>query len=575
MFGSRRVVLRFAAALTAVSLAPLVATAQTSPATAASFSKPYAIAKNVCPPAKPGHAQCFAMRLVPATAGTPGARAYVPAAGAATIGPAGGLTPSDLATAYGFSSTATGTGQTVAIVDAYNDPTIEADLQTFDTQYGLALCTSVNGCFKKVGQTGSTTTLPPNDTTGWSIEIALDVETVHSVCQKCKVLLVEATDNSFANLATAVNEAHTLAATEISNSYGAPETGWSSTQAAAFNHPGTVIAASTGDDGYYSFDQKVSTNMPSGPASFSTVLAVGGTSLYLNQNATRSYETVWDSAGPADQYQRFYGIRGATGGGCSTVTTAPGWQTALSVWASTVCGTKRLPADVSALADPFTGFDIYNSNTTCGSSCPTGWNTFGGTSLASPLVTAMFGLAGGAAGINYPALTLYGHLGTSALYDVTIGGNGYCGGEGAPQCGNPNALGSGVLDCDYPASGSTPSAGTRACDAAVGYDGPTGVGTPIGLTALQRINPVARITAPASITHNVAANFSGATSSDPFPGGHIVSYKWTWGDGTTTTTASATTSHTYTSAGSKTVTLTVTDNYGVVSAAASKVVTVS
>lgn len=573
MLGSRRVVIRLAAALTAVSLAPLVATAQPSLASGASSNKHYAIAKMVCPPAKLGRASCFAMRLVRATATTPGANSYEAAAGAATQGPAGGLTPSDLATAYGFSSTATGTGQTVAIVDAYNDPTIEADLQTFDTQYTLALCTSANGCFKKVGQTGSTTVLPPNDTTGWSNEIALDVETVHSVCQKCKILLVEATDNSGTNLAAAVNEAHTLAATEISNSYGGPETGWTSTQAAAFNHPGTVIAASTGDNGYYSFDNFASTNMPEAPASFSTVVAVGGTSLYLNQNATRSYETVWDSTGPADKYQNFYGIKGATGGGCSTVTTAPGWQSALSVWASTVCGTKRLPADVSALADPFTGFDIYNSNT-CGGACFTGWGTFGGTSLASPLVTAMFGLAGGAAGINYPALTLYGHLGTSALYDVTIGGNGWCGGEGAAQCGDPNTMGFGVLDCDYPATGTTPSVGTRACDAALGYDGPTGVGTPKGLAALQRINPIARITSPASITHGVAANFSGATSSDPFPGGHIVTYKWTWGDGTTTTTASAATTHTYASAGSDTVTLTVTDNYGVVSAPASKVVTV-
>ena len=115
---------------------------------------------------------------------------------AGTIGPAGGLTPSDLATAYGFTSTAA-TTQTVGIVDAFNDPTINADLQTFDKQYGLATCTEANGCLKVVNQTGGTT-LPPNDTSGWSNETSLDVETVHSVCQHCKILLVEATTDDAA-----------------------------------------------------------------------------------------------------------------------------------------------------------------------------------------------------------------------------------------------------------------------------------------------------------------------------------------------------------------------------------------
>jgi hypothetical protein len=115
----------------------------------------YAIGKPVCKQAKPGHATCFAMRRVEVKRGTPGARPFKLAGGAsqnaartgpdATIGPAGGLTPSDLATAYDFSSTATGTGQTVAIVDAYNDPDINADLQTFDTEYGLATCNETDG----------------------------------------------------------------------------------------------------------------------------------------------------------------------------------------------------------------------------------------------------------------------------------------------------------------------------------------------------------------------------------------------------------------------------------------------
>ncbi len=173
---------------------------------------------------------------------------------AATIGPAGGLTPGDLSTAYGFSSTATGTGQTVAIVDAYNDPDINADLQTFDAQYGLAACSTGNGCLKVVSQTG-TTTLPPDDTSGWSVEESLDVETVHSVCQNCKIILLEATSNSNANLEAAEDEAVALKANEITNSFGGPETGSTAADEAAYNHPGTVITASAGDDGYYEFDQ--------------------------------------------------------------------------------------------------------------------------------------------------------------------------------------------------------------------------------------------------------------------------------------------------------------------------------
>jgi hypothetical protein len=130
----------------------------------------------------------------------------------------------------------------------------------------------------------------------------------------------------------------------------------------------------------------------------------------------------------------------------------------------------------------------------------------GGTSLASPVIAAMWALAGGAHGVAYPASTLYGHLGSSSLYDVTSGGNGFCGGAGAAQCGNPNQLtfngaALGVLDCDYPATGNTPSVGDLACDASAGYDGPTGVGTPIGFGAFMPTTPTATIRAPASVTH--------------------------------------------------------------------------
>ncbi len=115
-------------------------------------------------------------------------------AGAVTAGPSGGLTPEDLASAYGYSPTSSGTGQTVGIVDAFDDPEIESDLAQFDTHYELPACTTANGCFKKVGQTG-TSSLPAADKEGWSVEITLDVETVHAVCPNCRILLVEANNS--------------------------------------------------------------------------------------------------------------------------------------------------------------------------------------------------------------------------------------------------------------------------------------------------------------------------------------------------------------------------------------------
>ena len=182
------------ALLTALGAALLVA-----PSAFALNTSNYAIGVPICKAPTAGHKTCFAVRRKVVNKGTAGARPFVRGAGArpsiSTIGPAGGLTPADLSTAYGYSSTATGTGQTIAIVDAFNDPTINADLQTFDTQYGLAACSIANGCLKVVSQTG-TTTLPPNDTTGWSVEESLDVEAAHSVCQACKIILVEATSNS-------------------------------------------------------------------------------------------------------------------------------------------------------------------------------------------------------------------------------------------------------------------------------------------------------------------------------------------------------------------------------------------
>ena len=218
----------------------------------------YAKVRRLCRAPRPGHAGVPGAEADarPARA-RPGARPYVLAAGASSKGPAGGLTPADLASAYAFSPSAGGSGQTVAIVDAYDDPKIEKDLATFDSNYGLPACTAGNGCFTKVGQTGSTSSLPPADTSRWSVEISLDVETVHGVCPNCKILLVEANSETDADLAAATDEAVALGAA------------WSPTPTAAREGrrsgkpqdpppttiPGVVIVASSGDSGYYDWDE--------------------------------------------------------------------------------------------------------------------------------------------------------------------------------------------------------------------------------------------------------------------------------------------------------------------------------
>ena len=558
-----------AVALAATMTAAAGAATQTagSPAKTHSVTR-YAVGKRACAAPRRAHtATCYAEIRKVVKKGTKGARPFKIAAGATkpdTIGPAGGLTPGDLGTAYGLATTG-GHGQTVAIVDAYNDPNINADLQTFDSNYGLAACSTTNGCLQVVNETGGSA-LPPDDTSGWSVEESLDVETVHSVCQGCKIILVEATSPGDSDLATAENTAVALGANEVTNSFGEPESGTNPSFQAAFNHPGVVITASAGDDGFDFYDLLAGIDEPSIPAAYNTTVSVGGTSLYLGQTAIRESESVWNDNGPQDVLEQDFGQPlGAGGGGCSTLFGAQRWQTSLSVWSRTGCGSNRLDNDVSADADYLTGFDIYDSYN-CGSACAPapGWFTVGGTSLSSPIIASAYALAGGARGVAYPALTLYGHQGNA--FDVTTGGNGWCDGEGAAQCPNPNSSGNGLVDCAYTAGG-TPTVGDRTCDAVPGYDGPTGVGAPNGVTMFTRTGPSATISGPYTVTHGTSRTWF-ASTSDPFPGGAVTSYKWNWGDGTTTTTSTGNASHTYATGGvTRTITLTVTDNYGMTGSA--------
>jgi PKD domain len=526
----------------------------------------YARIHSACQAPGPGYASCFALVRTPASsaeAARPGVMRFSLRDGAASAGPAGGLTPAQLAGAYGYELSAVpASEQTIAIVDAFDDPKIGSDLTAFDTEYGLAPCTEANKCFRKVSQTGKASPLPAADTSGWSVEISLDVEVAHAACQHCRILLVEAENAQFNNLGAAVNEAVTLGANEVSNSYGGPE--GLSGEEAAYNHPGVVIAAATGDEGYNGWlEEGEFPDRPNLPASLSTVVAVGGTTLALNESGERAAETVWNGNGVED-FGKF--AHGATGGGCSGIFPAKPWQLAVAGFGATGCGSKRSVGDVAAVADPRTGFDIFDSYN-CGAACEafkskgTKWLTIGGTSLSTPLISALYALAGGSNGVSYPALTPYGHLGeSSALYDVREGGNGYCDDHGL-ACGIDGELEEFLevspfrVDCE----------GTTSCNAAVGFDGPSGVGAPSSLALFKPLRPTAVISPPAKLLAGSPAAFSGAQSSDPYPGGTPLVYHWAWGDGATSTGPAP--SHVFAAPGEYHVTLSVTDAYGIESVA--------
>ncbi len=353
--------------------------------------------KAVCPgPAAGGAGRCHA-RVITDRNGNPDA----------TTSPTG-YGPVQFRTAYGLPSSASKV-QTIGIVDAYNDPNIESDLGVYSSHYGLPKCTTANGCFKKVNQAGGTSY--PQTNAGWALEISLDVEITHAICPNCKILLVEATSNSFANLIAAEDYARTHA-NIVSNSWGGGEFSSETTSSydGHFNHVGIPITFSTGDGGYgvqY-------------PASSHYVTAVGGTTLNLNTNNTRKSETVWSGAGS----------------GCSAYEPKPTWQK------DTGC-IRRTVADVSADANPNTGASVYDTVRYQGVS---GWFKVGGTSLSSPLIAAVYALAGNGTS-TVDASYSYSHR--TGLFDVTSGSNGTCG-------------------------------GSYLCTGKTGYDGPSGLGTPKG-----------------------------------------------------------------------------------------------
>jgi subtilase family serine protease len=361
---------------------------------------------------------------------TCGARVNLDAAAAPAATTPNGYGPADIRSAYALPATPNGGGApTVAIVDAYDNPNLEADLAVYRSTYGLPPCTTANGCFTKVGQDG-TSKLPAGDT-GWGVEEALDVDMVSAACPACKILVVEANTNANDDLGAAVNSAAAKHPVAISNSYGGNED--NTVVAAAskyYDHPGIAVTASSGDSGYGA----------QFPASAPFVTAVGGTTLNRDSSTSRGWsESAWGSVPNVVQQLLIqlglYSNPGA-GSGCSAYLPKPTWQH------DTGCG-QRTVADVSAVADPATGVAVYD---TYGQS---GWLVVGGTSASSPIIAGAYALAGNTAaahGANQP------YANPTALNDVTAGANGACN-------------------------------GSYLCTAKPGYDGPTGLGTPNGVAA--------------------------------------------------------------------------------------------
>ena len=316
-----------------------------------------------------------------------------------------GLTPANLVQAYAIP--AGGAGVTVAIVDAMDNPNAERDLNVYRSTFHLPPCTTANGCFRKVNQNGAASPLPSVDV-DWAGEISLDLDMVSAACPACKILLVEAETSLMVDLGAAVTTAVAMGVNIISMSFGGDEDAEVlGEDAAFFSHAGITYVASSGDNGYGS----------QYPATGAHVLAVGGTTLVPASGSRGWSESAW----------------AGSGSGCSKYVAKPSWQT-------DAC-TKRVEADVSAVADPDTGVAVYDA---FGGDPSAPWMIIGGTSAATPIVAGIIA-ATGRAGID--ASWFYAHPGVT--WDVTDGSNGSC---------SPAIL----------------------CEAGVGWDGPTGLGSPNG-----------------------------------------------------------------------------------------------
>jgi subtilase family serine protease len=298
-----------------------------------------------------------------------------------------GLSPATIKSAYGFPPLATaGAGTTIAVVDAFDDPSAADDLNVFSQQYGLPACTSVNGCFTKVNQFGGTSA--PRVNRSWALEISLDVQWAHAIAPGAKILLVEASSSSFSDLLTAEDYAKTHAA-YVSNSWGGSEFSTEAGFDGHFAQTGVSVFASAGDTGLPAEYPSASPNL----------ISVGGTTLHFDASGNFTGETGWSSGG----------------GGCSAFETAALAQASFAQYPQVNCAGRRATPDVAFDADPASGVSVYDTTAFQGQA---GWFTVGGTSVGSPVWAAR------AAITNLVVNSLYVYGPAITYRDITIGNNG-------------------------------------------------------------------------------------------------------------------------------------------------------
>lgn len=376
---------------------------------------------------------------------------------AATIN--GALGPADLQAAYGLASASAndGTGETVAIVDAYGDPSIGSDLMGYEHTWatpatsstpGTPVCANASGigttasCLSVFNESGEASPLPnapTGDNLTWEDETALDVEMTWAICPNCHIDLFQASSPNLSDLGTAENSAVKVSKF-VSNSWsGGDFPGESAYDAAYFNHPGEVMDFAVGDYGFGA----------TYPGSSGLVTSVGGTYLTSSSDSRGYSESVWtgQSTGPGT----------GTGAGCSSGEGKPSWQT------DTGC-TNRTQNDIAAVADAPDGIDEYSSSGDCNDIFANQCQVYG-TSVATPIITAIFALAGSPAQNTYPVSYLYQHAGNTADFNrVTSGKIGTCESSRLYLCDASDSLSN-------------------------GYNGPTGLGTPNGIGGFENSIP--------------------------------------------------------------------------------------
>ena len=389
-------------------------------------------------PARIGQEQCLLfVHGNRAARGTSGA-----SAAAAPV--SGAYGPPDLRSAYNLTSASAsdGAGTTVAIVDAYGDPALAGDVTAYRAQYGIPACDTAtgDGCVTIVNQSGGSTLPAATDPSGgWEAEQAADAEMVSAICPGCKIVMVEASTSAMSDLGTAENTAASLAKF-VSSSWGGYDfPGDSYADAQYFNHPGVALVFGSGDGdlgGHGNYDSGY-------PASSQLVTSVGGTYLTRATTARGWTESVWNDSPAASG--------GYTGWGCSAGNGKPSWQTDAG------CA-NRTSNDVAAVASGPQGISVYSSFDSCAGASTGSWCSGFGTSIATPIITATYALAGTPAPGTYPSSYLYESGHAAGLYPVTQGSVGTCESSRLYLCDAAHSLAS-------------------------GYNGPAGWGTPDGIAA--------------------------------------------------------------------------------------------